>query len=419
MKLLEIPTLKSELKQLILDGLKRRYVSVSGDDSIETGNHYQSVTLGDERTSGFRSDRAEFLDRIDFQGKRVLDLGSNLGEMSRAARARGAALVDGYEYDPFFVEIAQLVNAYNGTTRVSFHQRDITKAETYVEHYDIVLAFSVFTYVHRVLDRVTEMTDEVLVIETHKLEGNLESQYLAPVRKLLPVYEVLGESDWGRSLPNDQSRAVIVFARDQAGLDRALGLRARRQRTTWIDVQRTALQRIFFENLKSSAGEALLSEVRGTEVDLAQVADDSDLATLVYSGRMYWLVFLKGYCQYLDAQLLGRGNLYYDYITEYYAPRGHDPALCDALKDPTFALQCVAKRFRELDRFRKAPRGYVPPAIGIFRSADGAANKLVVYEREQAAPLHVWAIDGWHRLFAARVFGATAIPAEVVDAPST
>src|SRR5712691_1055079 len=151
MKQLEIPTLKSELKQLILDGLRRRYVSVSGDDGIETGNHYQSVTLGDERTSGFRSDRAAFLDQIDFRGKRVLDLGANLGEISRAARARGAAVVDGYEYDTFFVEIAQVLNAYNGTTGVSFYQRDITDPTAYDEHFDVVLAFSVFTYIHPVL----------------------------------------------------------------------------------------------------------------------------------------------------------------------------------------------------------------------------------------------------------------------------
>src|SRR5216683_944855 len=110
MKEIEVPTVKQDLKKLILEGLKRTYTS-SGKDGIKTGNHYQSVTLGDERTNGFRSDRGAFLDQIDFRGKRVLDLGANLGEISRAARARGAAVVDGFEYDTFFLEIAQLINA--------------------------------------------------------------------------------------------------------------------------------------------------------------------------------------------------------------------------------------------------------------------------------------------------------------------
>jgi len=111
MKKVDLPTVKPALKQAILDAIALKYTSVSCKDGIETGNHYQSLTLGDEHTTGFRSGREGFLDQIDFRGKRVLDLGSNLGEISRAARARGAAVVDGYEYDLFFVELAQAINA--------------------------------------------------------------------------------------------------------------------------------------------------------------------------------------------------------------------------------------------------------------------------------------------------------------------
>ena len=91
---------------------------------VKTGfqrtNHYQSVTLGNTTTLGFRTARGELLDSIDFEGKAVLDLGANLGELSRAARERGASLVDGFEYDPFFVEIAQAVAAHNGATSSLF-----------------------------------------------------------------------------------------------------------------------------------------------------------------------------------------------------------------------------------------------------------------------------------------------------------
>src|ERR1700693_4434242 len=101
MKEVRIPTVKPALKQVIADAIRLRYTSQSSKESIETGNHYQSLILGDERTEGFRSGREKILDQIDFRGKRVLDLGANLGEISRAARARGATIVDGYEFDPF------------------------------------------------------------------------------------------------------------------------------------------------------------------------------------------------------------------------------------------------------------------------------------------------------------------------------
>src|SRR5256885_11894082 len=103
MSQVQAPTTREALKRLILDSLERRYTSESSKAGIKTGNHYQSIKLDGELTGGFRSDRAALLDRIEFAGKRVLDLGANLGEISRAARERGADVVDGWEYDPYFV----------------------------------------------------------------------------------------------------------------------------------------------------------------------------------------------------------------------------------------------------------------------------------------------------------------------------
>jgi hypothetical protein len=91
--------IRDQLRELILRALSINYASKSCHEGVLTGNHYQSVNLGEAQTTGFRTDRRWFLDRLDFEGKRVLDLGSNLGEISRAARARGARLVNGFEYD--------------------------------------------------------------------------------------------------------------------------------------------------------------------------------------------------------------------------------------------------------------------------------------------------------------------------------
>src|SRR5438876_932272 len=127
-------------------------------------------------------------------------------------------VVDGWEYDPYFVEVARLVNAYNGTTRVSFFERDITDARIYHEHYDVVLAFSVFEYLRDIVETLAAITDGAIVLETHRLEGNLESVYLNPIGRFFPHHFILGGSDWGSGKSADGERAVIVFARTHAEL---------------------------------------------------------------------------------------------------------------------------------------------------------------------------------------------------------
>ena len=101
-----------------------------------------------------REDRGRFLDMLDLRGRTVLDLGSNLGQISREARARGAALVDGFEIDPYFNEVAQLVNVLTGTTGVSFYERDMADPATYDEPYDVVLAFSAFRFIAGCLEQL-------------------------------------------------------------------------------------------------------------------------------------------------------------------------------------------------------------------------------------------------------------------------
>ncbi len=214
--------IQAELKAIIERALQQDYEARSSPDGPITGNSYQSIVLGDAPRAGFRSDRHEFLDRLDLGGKKVLDLGSNLGELSRAARQRGAAIVDGFEYDAFFVDVANLVNAYNHTSRVSFFQRDIGDPSSYVEQYDITLAFSVFTFIRPVLSVIAERTRHALVIETHKLEGNLESDYLLPVQKHFPYFVRLGSSEWGAAMDPSGTREVIVFAKSEDSLQASL-----------------------------------------------------------------------------------------------------------------------------------------------------------------------------------------------------
>ncbi len=214
------PELTADLERLVMQALETPYSSFSATDDSETGNRYQAVGLGDRSTRGMREDRGRFLDALDLRGRTVLDLGSNLGEISREARARGAALVDGFEIDPYFNEIAQLVNVLTGTTRVSFYERDMADPATYSEPYDVVLAFSAFRFIADRLDRLAAVTD-VMVVETHELKGNFDERYLVPLTEHFPAFRMLGESDVER-LRAGGVRAVGVFARDEAALLGAL-----------------------------------------------------------------------------------------------------------------------------------------------------------------------------------------------------
>ena len=124
---LGIPSFNNQFKNLIIDATKSHYVSLSNKDAIPTGNNYQTLDLGDTFRLGGRPSREKFLSRINFKSKSVIDLGANTGENSRIVRKFGADFVDGYEYDPFFVEIGRAVNAVTGMTRVSLFQGRLHK----------------------------------------------------------------------------------------------------------------------------------------------------------------------------------------------------------------------------------------------------------------------------------------------------
>jgi hypothetical protein len=417
------------LRGLIESGLALPYTSHSGFDGTATGNHYQSVALGGEATSGFRGDRAAVLDCIDFRGRKVLDLGSNLGEMSRSARARGARLVDGVEYDPFFVELAQLITAYNGQARVSFRQGDITDPGLYGERYDLVLALSVFHYVSRVLDQLAAVTD-VLVLETHKLHGNFDGGYLEPVQARFPSMRVLGQTDWGQLGDGSETRLVIAVAKTRAQLDEILvaphawsqppSAPAPARRGRVIDPAASTIQRGFFEAWDYRSAQELLSAVAATDVTVDALAANRNAARHGYSGWVYWFLYLKGWLRYRETGEAGAGNPYFDYMTAHYAPGDADLAMRRAFADPATAEERVRRRFADLDRFDAAAGADVAEEIPPIRAIVGASaprNALKLAAADGGPSIHARRVDGWHRVFGARALGAPRLRVEVVEEP--
>jgi 2-polyprenyl-3-methyl-5-hydroxy-6-metoxy-1,4-benzoquinol methylase len=438
-QMMDTPSIKQELKDLILKSLNLDYIAKSCLDNTETGNHYQSLVLGQTQTTGFRTERGEFLDEIDFEGKKVLDLGSNLGEISRAARDRGAYLVDGFEYDPFFLELAQLVNSHNDVTRVSFYQHDITDPSLYKERYDIVLAFSVFIYIQNVLDRIADITNQALVLETHRLDGNLESTYLGSVLQYFPHHRILGETEWGTTVDPGVKRALIVFAKQKSALTAVLktlqakvdpatrgivaaeGAKQSDSKPTfqYIDVIRsTSWYDCFFSTLQFDFAEELLEAVAEMQVDVDTMVKSRDLRRKVMSGWVYWWLYIKGYLQYVDTSQVDKGNVYYDYLMKYFGPEGHDPGLHNVLAAPHTTAERAIRRFQDFELFRNhaAYEPNVPDSISpitlIVRDLPTSDAKFV-YEVGSDTPLQA-SIDGYHRLFLARLFDIEALPYEIV-----
>jgi SAM-dependent methyltransferase len=138
------PTLRDDLKELILRA------RTSGAAEAEAGLEPSGPSLPDE---------------IDLEGKKVLDIGAGTGGVSREARARGAALVDGLDADAALVKLARLLTAYQRVTRVFFYHRDLASPGTYSEHYDVVLACSVLALVESALPQIVSITDGVFVTE--------------------------------------------------------------------------------------------------------------------------------------------------------------------------------------------------------------------------------------------------------------
>jgi hypothetical protein len=175
------PTLKDEVTELL-----RRIAP----ESLDAGRHEDGALL----------------DRIRLNGQRVLVLGAGLGDVCRAARARGAALVDGLEPDERLVRVAGLVNAFHHTTRVSIYQRDVARPDAYSEPYDVVVVLSPFDVVVGALDKIAGNTDGVLVVRLPDLDENL-----ALLNASFQHHEVL-----------DADRGLVAAARTRDALAAAL-----------------------------------------------------------------------------------------------------------------------------------------------------------------------------------------------------
>jgi SAM-dependent methyltransferase len=388
----EVPTLADKLRSLILEALNIPYISRSVAQGIETKNSYQTMALGDSTRTVGRSNRLAYLKKIDFRGKTVLDLGANTGEISRVARRLGASLVDGYEYDPYFVEIGRAVNALTGATRVSLFQGDITKPALFEGmSFDIVLSLNVWVYLQRavtVLPRVAPL----MVFETHTLDHGINYYY----SRLLPYYPFcacLGLTDLG---PNPhQTRAFIVFAESQEILD------------SNVD-QDFLLVKPYFANrflerfgIQTKVSAYSLAAQCYAESVTSISADRSNYS---YGREGYFRVLLAGLHQFVQDGAMHDQNVYLKFLVEGISMGFVDPQMYALVEKKEWLKRKVTNKFEDMINVFDGHPERVPP-IRLYGKQDGALR----FETTKGESIICSEIDGHHRFFTFQLLGVDRI----------
>lgn len=385
----DIPSFRDRYIEVIIDAMKAHYTSVSSHATIKTGNNYQTVEFEKLLSIGGRSKRDLWFRHVNFKGKRVLDLGANTGELSRLARRRGADLVDGYEYDPFFVETGRMISAATGMTRVSLFQGDVTNRALYTGlHYDVALAFSVWVYINKIIDRLADVTPAVL-LETHTLDHGPE-MYIESMIKHFPYMRHLGYSDQKQDLT--KSRAILMFAQSEEQLEGALRLTKLKARP-------------YFDNLFFSKHPPILpDQFRDFATKLYAGIQPQNLEIDGGIGLRYFQAYICGYLEYLRDGCVLRDNIFLAKYQSAISEGRLDSNLRYLLSDDNRLVTRVTKKYEDFDH-ALAGRWHLVPPIEITPSSMGKFSFWTVDGREILADN----IDGHHRHFLAQLLSAPTV----------
>jgi SAM-dependent methyltransferase len=413
--------LRKDLTAAIRAALSVRYTSYSSKDNLKTGNAYQSVRLGEDVREGFRTLRRSVLAGLPIKDARVLDLGCNLGELSRLARDCGAALVDGFEYDPYFVQTGRAINALNGVTRVSFYERDITKPEIYTEPYDIVLCFSVFTYAKLVLPQLERNCRKFFLLETHKIDRNWQREYIDSVTKHFPYYAIVQRTDWGSGM--DGARLIIAFARTMDEINEFVTQRYTElgpvgEQLRHLDVARSrpsVLARIreWLDDQSYASIDDLREPARKALADYGDYIASPEFKAAA-SGLVYWLAYLNGYFHYRDKGGVADDNPYLAYLRVACPKLNFDPYLTKVVHDTAAISERLRMRFRDVDAADDAP---TQPILVFNPMPNTGAMRSTLVDSETGAELMFSHQDGYHRHFAAVVRRRPRLPYRVAWQP--
>lgn len=183
-----------------------------------------------------------------------------------------------------------------------------------------------------------------------------------------------------------------------------------------IDCQRTCLQHRFFDHFAFDQTSDLLAAVDAIQVDLPTLIRSRDAREYVYSGWIYWFLFLKGCLQYQRSGVIDRANLYFCYFVDYYLPQRCDPSLSSRLLTDERAAERVERRFTDFAKFQAtAGSDYLAcaPVRIVLPEPDGNGTLKIV--GTDGETIEAFRVDGWHRLFGAHLFQIRCLDAEFLE----
>jgi SAM-dependent methyltransferase len=185
-----------------------------------------------------------------------------------------------------------------------------------------------------------------------------------------------------------------------------------------LDVRRVRVHDRFFSVFSFDSGEELLQAVDALEIDLDRIAEARDLRRDVLSGSLYWLLFLKGYLQFEAAGRVEDSNIYFRYLVQRFDAKAHDPGIADLLADSEQARLRIERRFLDVRLFRRLIVGdlselhRVAP-VELALCPPGGERAATVFKIDSDRPV-VGELDGYHRVFTARLFGVPWLPCRFV-----
>jgi SAM-dependent methyltransferase len=196
----DAPTLRPQLRAVLADALAERF-------GAEAAGAAEAVVRPTAQTLR----RLEALACIALRGRRVLDLGAGVGDLSRAARREQAELVDAVELDEQVASLARLLCVAQDVDRISCFEGDAGLASTYADEYDVILAFGQLKRIAPILPRIAQNLRGVLVTEEPGRGAAAKA-----LRGTLPEREVLVPAA-------DGAPALVACAAERATLRRHVG----------------------------------------------------------------------------------------------------------------------------------------------------------------------------------------------------
>ena len=389
----DIPSFRDKFLDLIVEATKTPYVARSVCEGIKTGNNYQTLNLGQIERLGGRRSREKFLSEIDFRGKTVLDIGANTGENSRIARRLGASLVDGYEYDPFFVEIGRAINAVAGMTRVSIFQGDCTRPELFAGmKYDLVIALSVWVYLKDTIREVAEITD-TMIFETHTLDHGIDFYYSSILRHF-PSGIALGLTD----KPEDphQSRMFVVFSKNRQKLEQLV-------RREFLSIK-PYFSNKFIESYGPLNRVGIHKLANGC-LEKHKNRTSYAIDHYKYGGEIYFEVFLAGFAQYVNSQRrVDSQNVYVEFLKKGIEAGQIDPGLAKIAENDGWLARKVGNKYEDALNIMDGNLDLVAP-IEVVPDPNG----LLSLTTDSGENIRCDRLDGHHRLFMCELAGAERV----------